>query len=87
MALLKILLIDDNHTFREVLKERLQKHFPLMVIEEAVNCGQAFLRIHEIFPPHLILMDMNLPEMNGLKLTQKIKKEFPRYPYRHYNRL
>lgn len=76
MALLKVLLIDDNHTFREALKEHLQKYFPLMVIEEAANCGQAFQRIREI-PPHLIFMDMNLPEMNGLKLTQKIKKEFP----------
>jgi DNA-binding NarL/FixJ family response regulator len=76
MALLNVLLIEDNLTFREVLKEYLEEHFPFMVIEEAANCGQALQRIHEI-SPHLIFMDMNLPEMNGLKLTQEIKKEFP----------
>lgn len=76
MDLLKVLLIEDNYTFRKVLRERLQEHFPFMVIEEAANCGQAFQRIHE-FLPHLILLDMNLPEMNGIKMTQKIKKDFP----------
>jgi YesN/AraC family two-component response regulator len=47
-----------------------------MAVEEAANCSEALQKIQEI-PPHLIFMDMHLPEMNGLQLTQKIKKDFP----------
>lgn len=76
MARLKVLLTEDNSLFREVLREHLQEQFPCITVEEAVNCDEAFQKIKEI-SPHLIFMDMNLPEMNGLKMTQKIKKDFP----------
>ena len=74
--MLRVLLIEDNRIFRETLKENLRNRFPFMVVEEAANCDQALQRTHEIIP-HLIFMDMHLPEMNGLKLTQMIKKDFP----------
>jgi YesN/AraC family two-component response regulator len=47
-----------------------------MVVEEAVNCAGALQKIQES-PPHLIFMDIQLPEMNGFQLTQKIKNDFP----------
>jgi CheY-like chemotaxis protein len=49
---------------------------PTMVIDEAENGEEALRRINET-PPHLIFMDMRLPGMNGLQLTQKIKRDFP----------
>lgn len=76
MAFLNVLLIEDNHIFRKVLGEHLRKQFSFMVIEEAANCSEALQKIQKN-PPHLIFMDMNLPEMNGLELTRKIKKDFP----------
>jgi DNA-binding NarL/FixJ family response regulator len=76
MASLRVLLIEDNYIFREVLRDYLRKQFSFMIVEEASNCVEALQKIHKI-PPHLIFMDMHLPEMNALKLTQKIKKESP----------
>ncbi len=76
MDRLRILLTEDNRLFREILREQIQEQFPFIMVEEAVNCDEAFQKIKEI-SPHLIFMDMNLPEMNGLKMTQKIKKDFP----------
>ncbi len=47
-----------------------------MVIEEAANGDEALQKIKEGLPD-LIFMDIRLPGINGLQLTQKVKKDFP----------
>jgi DNA-binding NarL/FixJ family response regulator len=47
-----------------------------MVIEEAGNADEALQKIKG-GRPELIFMDIRLPGMNGLQLTQKVKKDFP----------
>ena len=74
--MLRVLIVEDNRIFREAFKKGLLDYFPSMVIEEAANGDDA---LHKIKggPPDLIFMDIRLPGVNGLQLTQKVKKEFP----------
>jgi len=74
--MLKVLLVEDNHIFREEFKKSLYDRFPSMVIEEAASGDEAFKKIKGVLP-YLIFMDIRLPGQNGLKLNQKIKKDFP----------
>ncbi len=74
--MLRVLLVEDNHTFREAFKNVLNDHFPSMVIEEAANGDEALQKIGAT-PPHLIFMDIRLPGLNGLELTQRLKKDLP----------
>ena len=74
--MLRVLLVEDNHTFREAFKNVLYDHFPSMVIEEAANGDEALQKISAT-PPHLIFMDIRLPGLNGLELTQRLKKDLP----------
>jgi two-component system response regulator YesN len=74
--MLRILIVEDNRIFREAFKKRLDDHFPSMVVEEAANGEEALEKINRAFP-HLIFMDIRLPRVNGLQLTQKMKKDFP----------
>ncbi len=74
--MLRVLIVEDNLIFREAFKKRLCEHFSSMVIEEAANGDEALQKIGGA-PPHLIFMDIRLPGVNGLQLTQKIKKDFP----------
>ena len=74
--MLRVLVVEDNRIFREAFKQSLCEHFHSMVIDEAANSEEASQRIN-VAPPHLIFIDIRLPGMNGLKLTQKIKKDFP----------
>ncbi len=74
--MLSVLLVEDNEVYRKALREKLCEHFPSMVIDEAVNSEEALQKIN-VTLPHLIFMDMRLPGMNGLQLTQKIKRDFP----------
>ncbi len=74
--MLRVLLVEDNEVYRNALKENLSRHFPSMVIDEAVNSEEALQKI-QMATPQIMFIDIRLPEMNGLQLTQKIKKDFP----------
>jgi CheY-like chemotaxis protein len=71
--MLRVLLVEDNVTYREVFRDNLCEHFPSVVIEEAATGEEALQKVTET-PPHLIFMDIRLPGVNGLQLTRKIKK-------------
>ncbi len=74
--MLRVLIVEDNRIFREAIKKRLNDNFPSMIVEEASNSEETLQKINKA-PPHLIFMDVRLPGVNGLQLTQKIKKDFP----------
>ena len=74
--MLRVLLVEDNHIFREAFRESLSENFPPMAIDEVGNSEEALQKI-TVTPPHLIFTDIRLPGISGLQLTQMIKKEFP----------
>ncbi len=74
--MLRVLLVEDNEVYRSVLKENLIKHFPSVIIDEAADSEKALEKV-KAATPHLMFIDIRLPGMNGLQLTQKIKKDFP----------
>jgi DNA-binding NarL/FixJ family response regulator len=73
---LKTLIVEDDASFREILKEKLRTIFPSMVIFEATEGNEA-LGIVDAQKPDLIFMDIRLPGENGIELTQKIKTRYP----------
>lgn len=75
----RTLLVEDNVIFRKSISEILNGEFPTMDIEEASNGREALQHIQAL-PPNLILMDINLPDESGLKLTQTIKETHPEIP-------
>jgi signal transduction histidine kinase/CheY-like chemotaxis protein len=64
-----VLLVDDNVVNLMVAQLQIKKHFPGARIK-AVESGQAALRAleHQVF--HIALIDMVMPDMNGMELTQ-----------------
>ena len=67
----RILLVEDNPSNRELFVEilRLNNEYELHVAEN----GMRALEILETFSPDLILMDIHMPEMDGLAVTRAIK--------------
>jgi DNA-binding NarL/FixJ family response regulator len=74
--MLRVLIVEDNRIFREAFKKRLDDNFPSVVVKEASNSEEALQEIKRA-SPHLIFMDIRLPGVNGLQLTQKVKKDSP----------
>jgi DNA-binding NarL/FixJ family response regulator len=73
----KTLIIEDDTTFRHLLRHMLGNQFPAMAIEEAANGTEAMKKVDH-FLPDLIFMDIKLPDESGLDLTKKIKSLYPR---------
>ncbi len=72
----KIMIVDDNDLNRDVLRELFITHFQSVVVEEAAN-GRAAMEKLEVVQPDLILMDIRLPDVSGLRLTRRIKGRNP----------
>ena len=72
----RTLIVEDNLSFRRILKDILLRRFPEMPIEEATEGTEAIQKV-TTFPPNLIFMDIRLPGENGLELTRRIKRDYP----------
>ena len=72
----RILIVDDNPTFRSMLKEILVARFPSTTIEQEPDGTDLISRI-DVFHPDIVFMDIRLPGENGLGLTRKIKVNHP----------
>jgi len=72
----KVLIVEDNLSFREILKDNLHSRFPSIEIFEAAD-GEKALQIVDATSPDLIFMDIQLPGENGLQITRKIKTRYP----------
>ncbi len=74
---LKILLADDNAFNREIATEALLRHFENAEIVEAVNGWVAVETLYatSLRGLDLILMDMQMPEMNGVDATRHIRQQ------------
>lgn len=73
---LSILLVDDQQLFREGLALILKQHYPEVTITQAGSGPEAFeiLKTNRI---DLVLLDIGMPEMNGMEVVPLLTKEYP----------
>lgn len=76
MAKTSIMLVDDHPLFRQGLRRVLEAEEDLEVIME-VSDGEESLRLAKQLAPNVVLMDINLPRMNGLQVTRELKQAVP----------
>jgi DNA-binding NarL/FixJ family response regulator len=72
----RLLIVDDHDLIRESTQLMLEDEPDLVVVGEAVN-GRHALELCRRLRPDLVLMDVRMPEMDGLTATREIKKEMP----------
>lgn len=72
----KIFLCDDHQLILDGLKNILREE-PDLVFSGEANDGAQALKTLEILQPDLVLMDIDMPVMNGLEATQQIRKKYP----------
>jgi len=72
---IKVLIVDDHPLFRQGLKDLLDTDPIMNVIGEAADGEVAIETVYDS-KPDVILMDINLPTINGLQVTRKIKTQF-----------
>lgn len=72
----KIILADDHVLFREVIKESIQKVPDLEVIGE-VSDGLELLDLLKTSTPDMIILDIAMPNLQGIEAANEIKKLYP----------
>jgi DNA-binding NtrC family response regulator len=73
-ASLKVLLVDDEEDFVKSLADRMEiKHLE----SEAALSGEEALEILGYDPPHVMILDLNMPGMGGMGVLRQVRKDFP----------
>ena len=72
----KIAIVEDHELFREGIVSLLEKNKNYQIIGK-YNNGKAFLESIDTSFPDIVLMDISMPEMDGITATQKSLQKFP----------
>ncbi|MDQ7821970.1 MAG: response regulator transcription factor [Candidatus Eremiobacteraeota bacterium] len=72
---IKVFVADDQNLFREMLVGILQREDDIVVVGEASDGREAVTKIKAL-QPDVVLVDINMPELNGIHVTEIVKKEY-----------
>jgi DNA-binding NarL/FixJ family response regulator len=78
-VVVRILLVDDNPSVRHYLRAILEQQTLWRVCGEARTGAEALKKVVES-PPDLILLDYQMPDLNGVDIARQICKLFPKIP-------
>jgi two-component system nitrate/nitrite response regulator NarL len=74
---IKVLLADDHPVVRKGLQSCLSRNENLKVVGEASDGEEALRKIKELVPD-VVLLDISMPKLNGLAVTEALRKEAPK---------
>src|ERR1051325_9849920 len=72
---IRVLLVDDHALVRAGIRALIEMIESVDVVGEAGNGAEALLSIERLHP-HIVLLDITMPDMNGLEVLQKITSRF-----------
>jgi DNA-binding NarL/FixJ family response regulator len=75
----RILIVDDNLKVRRAIRTSLENHFGFEVCGEAVDGLSAIEKTREL-NPDLVLLDLVMPDINGVDVASALKEMMPELP-------
>lgn len=71
-----VMIVDDHPVFRQGLRDLVETEENLNIVAEASD-GETALQLAKSHQPDVVLMDINLPTMNGLQVTRQLREAYP----------
>src|SRR5881398_882245 len=79
MPKIRILIVDDAVVFRRLVSEELSNDPALEVVGTAANGRIALAKMTQV-SPDVVILDVEMPEMDGLTTLRELRKTYPRLP-------
>ena len=76
LSSIRVLLVDDHAMVRQGLRSVLDAYDDIQVVGEAQDGAEAVRLVGEL-RPRVVVMDINMPKMNGIEATSRIKTQWP----------
>lgn len=73
MDKIEVLVVDDNHVFRNAISELLETESSILVVDEAMDGNEAVEKV-VTKKPSIVIMDISMPNMDGIEATKLILK-------------
>src|SRR5690242_8403616 len=73
---LQVLIVDDHTLVRKGIRSMLESYGDIQVVVEASNGIEAIILV-EKYRPSIVLMDVNMPKMDGIEATAHITSGYP----------
>jgi len=71
-----MLIVEDHQPMRAALRDLLQANFPTATIREAAD-GVSALALCQLHRPRVVLTDIGLPDISGIRLVEQIRAAHP----------
>jgi two-component system chemotaxis response regulator CheB len=79
MQKFRVLIVDDAVTFRRLLADEVARDAALEVAGTAANGRIALAKLAQV-NPDLVILDIEMPEMDGLVALKELRRSYPRLP-------
>jgi DNA-binding NarL/FixJ family response regulator len=76
---IRVLLVDDHFLVRQGLRKYLSHHLDIELVGEAAD-GEEAVKLADLLKPDVVVMDINMPRMNGIEATGSIIRKHPHLP-------
>lgn len=74
---ISILLVDDHPVFLFGMRMLIQAEADMMIVGEAMSGAEALEQVN-VHHPDVAIVDINLPDMNGVEITHRVRHEHPK---------
>ncbi|UTW61628.1 response regulator transcription factor [bacterium SCSIO 12741] len=74
---IKVGVVEDNPDLTRAIREKLELFDEVEFLFSAMNGKEALLKL-QLYEPDLLLMDINMPVMNGVEATRLIREQYPK---------